>query len=142
MLVFYLKSKRKDLFIEKMLSDIFEYPQTQVKELLSEEDCLIRYENRVLDNISEFCVELIVYIQEEKQLNNIRLDNNIILGMQISNYIDEEVITNYQGNEPYQWLLIKGNHFFLVEEIDQDNNGISLENDRIEVFDIDYGFNL
>jgi hypothetical protein len=142
MLVFYLKSKREDLFIEKMISDIFGYQQSQVKGLLSEEDCLIRYENRVLDNISEFCVDLVVYIQDEKQLNDIRLDNNIILGIQISNYIDEDVITNYQENEPYQWLLIKGNHFFLVEETNQDSNGINLENDRIGVFDIDFGFNL
>lgn len=119
-----------------MLSDIFEYQQTQVKELLSEEDCLIRYENRVLDNTSEFCVELIVYIQDENQLNDIRLDNNIILGIQISNYIDEDVITNYKENEPYQWLLLRRNHFFLVEEVAQESYGINLENDRIEVFNI------
>ncbi|MCX8534667.1 hypothetical protein [Chryseobacterium luquanense] len=136
MLVFYLRSKREDLFIEKMLSDIFEYQQTQVKELLSEEDCLIRYENRVLDNTSEFYVELIVYIQDENKLNDIRLDDNIILGIQISNYIDEDVITNYKENEPYQWLLLRGNHFFLVEEVAQESYGINFENDRIEVFNI------
>lgn len=142
MLVFYLKSKREDLFIQKMLCDIFEYKQGQVKELLSEEDCLIRYENRVLDNISEFFVELVVYIQDDKQLHDMKLNNNIILGLKISNYINEDIITNYQKKEPYQWLLIKRNRFFLVEEIDQDSNGISLENDGIEVFDIDFGSNL
>ncbi len=141
MLVFYLRKKRENLFIEKMLGDIFEYPQEQVKELLSEEDCLIRYENRVLDNISEFCVELIVYIQNEKQLNDMQLDNNIMLGIKIANYIDEDVLTKYKENEPYQWLLLKDNHFFLVEEIDQDSYGISLEGERIEISDIDYDLN-
>lgn len=142
MLVFYLKSKRKDSFIEKMLSDIFEYKQEQVKKLLSEDDCLIRYENRILDNVSEFFVELVVYIQDDKLLNDIKLNNNIVLGLKISNYINEDVITDYQKNNPYQWLLIKKNRFFLVEEIDQDSNGIILENDGIEVFDIDSDSNL
>ncbi|SIT09058.1 hypothetical protein SAMN05421796_11332 [Chryseobacterium piscicola] len=136
MLVFYLKSKRRDLYLEKMLSDIFGYKEAQVKELLSEEDCLIRYENRVLDNISEFNVELIVYIQDENQLNDVRLDNNITLGILIANYLNEEVITDYKKSEPYQWLLLRENRFFLVEEIAQQNNGICLENNRIEIFDI------
>lgn len=125
-----------------MLSDIFEYKQEQVKKLLSEDDCLIRYENRILDNISEFSVELVVYIQDDKLLNDIKLNNNIVLGLKISNYINEDVITDYQKNNPYQWLLIKKNRFFLVEEIDQDSNGIILENDGIEVFDIDSDSNL
>lgn len=143
MLVFYLKNRKEDLFIEKMLSDIFEYDQVQVKELLNEGDCLIRYENRVLDNISEFRVELVVYIQNESQLNDRKLNNNFFLGLKIANYINEGVIISYAGHDPYLWLLIKENHFFLVEEIAQDSNGISLmENNRIEISNIDFGLTI
>ncbi|HBV16498.1 hypothetical protein [Chryseobacterium carnipullorum] len=112
MLVFYLKKEKEDTYIKKMLSVIFKCRDTEVRELLSDCDSLVKFENRPLDNISEFCVELIIYIHGKDKLSDINLSNNYFLGCKISEYINEDLIVHYENGDAYQWILIKENRFF------------------------------
>ncbi|MBT2623521.1 hypothetical protein [Chryseobacterium sp. ISL-6] len=127
----YLIGKKEDISITRMLSNIFKLNEEFVGDLLDDGDFKIRFENRILDNTSEFCTELNVYTKDE-----IIISANIFLfGIEVSEYLDEEVIVGFNGGDPYQWILIKDNLFFLIdEEISDENYGINVhKSTKIEI---------
>lgn len=133
----YLKRKKTDHYIVELLKEIFNCEIKQISRLIDEEKSLIKFENRVLDDISEFQVELNIYCIDVKRARELQLNNNIFLGIAISKSINEDIIVNDENicDDPYQWILIRQNNLFLVEEDDnEDNNGITLnQNSIIEI---------
>lgn len=82
-------------------------------------------------------MELNIYCIDERRVSKLELNNNVSLGIAISKSINEDIVVNDENicDNPYQWILIKQNSLFLVEEDDnEDNNGITLnQNNRIEI---------
>ncbi|MEF9479086.1 hypothetical protein OWR28_16365 [Chryseobacterium sp. 1B4] len=78
-----------------------------------------------------------IYCIDEGRARELKLNNNVSVGIAISNKIHEDVVVNDNiiCDEPYQWILIKQNSLFLVEEDDiEDSNGITLnQNNRVEI---------
>ncbi|MBL3550541.1 hypothetical protein J2787_000869 [Chryseobacterium rhizosphaerae] len=133
----YLKRKKTDHYIVELLKEIFNCDIKDISNLTDEEKSLIKFENRILDDISEFQVELNIYCIDERRVKDLKLNNNVSLGIAISKNINEDIAVNDENicDNPYQWILIKQNSLFLVEEEDnEDNNGITLnQNNRIEI---------
>lgn len=133
----YLKRKKTDHYIVELLKEIFNCDIKDISNLIDEEKSLIKFENRILDDISEFQVELNIYCIDERRVKDLKLNNNVSLGIAISKNINEDIAVNDENicDNPYQWILIKQNRLFLVEEEDnEDNNGITLnQNNRIEI---------
>lgn len=131
MYVCYLKGKRNDIFIIKMLSSIFKCEKEAIGSLLDDREVEIKFENRLLDETSEFCTELCVYSKDE----NIIFSNDFLFGIQASKYLDEEVIVSIKGDDPYIYILIKDDLFFQVDEdIIEENYGISIqESSKMEI---------
>ncbi|MGI9580037.1 hypothetical protein ACR1PO_02380 [Chryseobacterium sp. RRHN12] len=133
----YLRRKRSDNYIIKLLKEIFNYDIKEISNLMDDKKSLIKFENRILDDISEFQVELNIYCIDEGRARELKLNNNVSVGIAISNKIHEDVVVNDNiiCDEPYQWILIKQNSLFLVEEDDiEDSNGITLnQNNRVEI---------
>ncbi|MCX8526493.1 hypothetical protein OF897_21500 [Chryseobacterium formosus] len=120
----YLKGVKQDKLIINLLAKIFRCNKETITDLLENETTQIKFENRVLDNVSEFQTELNVYIDGD--IKTVFL-NNLLFGIEISKHLGEEVIVNSNFNDPYQWILIKNDLFFLVDEIDNDTYGISIK---------------
>ncbi|PQA96794.1 hypothetical protein B0A69_01615 [Chryseobacterium shigense] len=132
----YLKKKKTDHYIVELLKEIFNCDIKEISNLIDEEKSLIKFENRILDDISEFQVELNIYCIDERRVEELKFNNNISLGIAISKNINEDIAVNDENicDNPYQWILIKQNSLFLVEEEEDDNNGITLnQNNRIEI---------
>ncbi len=133
----YLKRKKTDHYIVELLKEIFNCDIKEISNLIDEEKSLIKFENRILDDVSEFQVELNIYCIDERRIKELKFNNNVSLGIAISKSINEDIAVNDENicDNPYQWILIKQNRLFLVEEDDnEDNNGITLNpNNRIEI---------
>lgn len=123
--------KKGDINITRMLSNIFKLNEEFIGDLLNDGDLKIRFENRILDDTSEFCTELNVYNNDE----NIVFSNNFLFGIQVSKYLDEEVVVGINDDAPYQWIFIKKDWFFLIdEEISDENYGINIkQSHKIEI---------
>jgi len=120
----YLKEKKEDTQIIRMLYDVFKCKKELIGNLLDTKKNDIRFENRLLDHVSEFRTELNVYVNDN--INKVAFDTNFLFGNEVSKYLDEEIIVGSQNDDPYEWILIKNNLFFIVEEIDDENFGITL----------------
>ncbi len=135
-LICYLKRKKTDHYIIELLTEIFNSTENEISTILNEEKSMIKFENRILDDISEFQTELNIYCVDEKIVKELKL-NNISLGIAISKSINEDIIVSDENvcDDPYQWILIKQDKLFLVEEDDtKDNNGITLNrNNKTEI---------
>lgn len=133
----YLKRKKTDHYIVELLKEIFNCDIKEISNLIDEEKSLIKFENRILDDVSEFQVELNIYCIDERRIKELKFNNNVSLGIAISKSINEDIAVNDENicDNPYRWILIKQNSLFLVEEDDnEDNNGITLNpNNRIEI---------
>jgi hypothetical protein len=121
----------KNEFIVEMVSDIFDYRKEEVGELGSKRIHAIRFENRLLDRFSDFQTEINIYADDINRAIVLGLGNNLLLGIKISTYLNEEIIIGNLPND--QWFLIKGDHIFLVEEESQENYGINLMIKRSEI---------
>ncbi|WP_333597399.1 hypothetical protein [Chryseobacterium flavum] len=121
----YLKGKKEDAQIIKMLYDIFKCEKELIGNLFDTQKNEIRFENRLLDDVSEFCTELNVYVDDN--INKVTFKNNFLFGNEVSKYFDEEIIIGSRNDDPYEWILIKNNLFFIVEEVDDENPGITLQ---------------
>lgn len=106
----YLKGVKQDKLIINLLAKIFRCNEETITDLLENETTQIKFENKVLDNVSEFQTELNVYIDGD--IKTVFL-NNLLFGIEISKHLGEEVIVNSNFNDPYQWILIKNDLFFL-----------------------------
>lgn len=133
--VCYLKKKMSNDYLVKMLSDIFEYKETSISELLNGVGHYdLRFENRQLDDVSEFKTELNVYILDKRKILNLELYNNLLFGRKVAIYIKDEILINDESDDPYQWILVKEGEIFLVEEEYKDNEGINLiSSNRLEL---------
>ncbi len=132
----YLKRKKSNHYIIELLKEIFNCEIEDISNLLDEKQSLIKFENRILDDVSEFKMELNIYCIDESRTRELKLNNNISLGIAISKSINEVVVVNEDNIciNPYQWILIRQNKLFLVEEDDNDNNGITLnQNNQIDI---------
>lgn len=135
-LICYLKRKKTDHYIIELLKEIFNSTENDISTISNEEKSIIKFENRILDDISEFQTELNIYCLDEKRVKELKF-NNISLGIAISKSINEDIIVSDENvcDDPYQWILIKQDKLFLVEEDDtEDNNGITLSrNNKTEI---------
>jgi len=137
-LVCYLKREKTNEYIIDLLCNIFKVNRNEITSLLNEKESLIKFESRVLDNISEFGFELNIFIRDDKKVNDFQLKSNVLLGVAISNNILEEVVVSDKKYiDPDQWILIDHHKLFLVEEEDTSNSyGISLnKNNKTEITD-------
>ncbi|WP_265130978.1 hypothetical protein [Chryseobacterium oranimense] len=121
----YLKGKKEDSQIIKMLYDVFKCEKELIGNLFDTQKNDIRFENRLLDDVSEFCTELNVYVDDN--INKVTFNNNFLFGYEVSKYFDEDIIIGSRNDDPYEWILIKNNLFFIVEEVDDENSGITLQ---------------
>lgn len=128
----YLRENKKDIHLIQMLSNIFQCEEELIGNLLNTYNFKIKFENRLLDNVSEFCTELNVYV--DNNTNSIVFFNNFLFGFEVSKYLNEDILVSNQGDDPYQWILISNNQFYIVEEIDNENYGIDLqESNRVKI---------
>lgn len=128
-----MKGKKSNRYLIEMLSCIFKYKLEEVGDFLSDGTYYLKFENRLLDEASEFCTELNVYIPDKERVLKTELYNNLLFGVKVSEYIGDEVLVNDESDDPYQWVLIKGKQLFLVEEVDDDNEGITLMSTKLEL---------
>jgi hypothetical protein len=120
----YLKGKKENKEITSLLSSVFECANKLIGDLFSYEDFEIRFENRLLDEFSEFNTELNVYM--DKPVNKLFADN-FLFGLEVSNVLNEEILVSIKNDNPYEWILIRDRLFFTVEETGGDYNGITLD---------------
>lgn len=120
----YLKGKKENNEITSLLSSVFECGNKIIGDLFSYEDFEIRFENRLLDDFSEFNTELNVYM--DKPVNKLFADN-FLFGLEVSNVLNEEILVSIKNDNPYEWILIRDRLSFIVEETDDDYNGITLD---------------
>jgi len=130
----YLKGKKENIHLIKILSDIFKCKKEFIGDLLDSKNFAIRFENRLLDNISEFSTELNVYLDDT--INKAAINNNFVFGIELSKYLDEEIVVSGCTDDPCQWILIQNNLFFITEGADDENFGITLH--RYENIEISY----
>ncbi|WPO84293.1 hypothetical protein SD427_08145 [Chryseobacterium sp. JJR-5R] len=130
----YLKGKKENIHLIKILSDIFKCRDEFIGDLLGSKNFAIRFENRLLDNISEFCTELNIYIDDT--IKKVAITNNFLFGIELSKYLNEEIVISTHSDDPCQWILIQNNSFFIAEEADDENFGITLQ--RSENIEISY----
>lgn len=135
-LICYLKRKKTDRYIIELLKEIFNSTENDISTISNKEKSIIKFENRILDDISEFQTELNIYCIDEKRVKELKF-NNISLGIAISKSINEDIIVSDENvcDDPYKWILIQQDKLFLVEEDDsEDNNGITLSrNNKTEI---------
>jgi len=127
----YLRENKKDIHLIQMLSNIFQCEEELIGNLLNTYNFKIKFENRLLDNVSEFCTELNVYV--DNNTNSIVFFNNFLFGFEVSKYLNEDILVSNQGADPYQWILVSNNQFYIVEEIDNENYGIDLQESRVKI---------
>ncbi|MDN4012266.1 hypothetical protein QX233_07345 [Chryseobacterium gambrini] len=127
----YLRENKKDIHLIQMLSNIFQCEEELIGNLLNTYNFKIKFENRLLDNVSEFCTELNVYV--DNNTNSIVFFNNFLFGFEVSKYLNEDILVSNQGDDPYQWILVSNNQFYIVEEIDNENYGIDLQESRVKI---------
>ncbi|WP_027386476.1 hypothetical protein [Chryseobacterium gregarium] len=124
----YLKGKKENIHLIKILSNIFKCKKEFIGNLLDSENFEIRFENRLLDDISEFSTELNVYLNDT--VNKTVISNNFLFGIELSRYLNEEIIVSTNRDDPYQWILIRNNSFFLAEEAEDESFGITLQRSK------------
>lgn len=136
----YLKGKKENIDIISLLSNILNCKKELIGDFFEYGDFKIRFENRFLDDRSEFNTELNVYINEHISKS---FSNNCSFGLEASRFLNEEILVNTKNDYSYEWILINNNLCFIVEETDGDHNGITLEkstnirisgNEAIEIF--------
>ncbi len=124
--VCYLQNNIKDSYLADILSHVFKCKKCDIGELLEDGDFKIRYENRSLDEESEFNNELNVYVDSKEKILELSIYNNLLFGIKFFNSVNESVLVNDESDNPYQWISIKQEGIFLVEECDSDEVGINL----------------
>ncbi|MDN4011254.1 MULTISPECIES: hypothetical protein [Chryseobacterium] len=134
----YVKYDKEDAEVIEMLSNVFNYKKEQIGNLFDQKDFEITFENRILDEISEFCTELNVYIPNN-EITAI-YPNNFLFGYQVSKYLNQQVLVSvsFENNDPYQYILIENDLFFIVDEVIDDNSddkyGITVQkNTKIKI---------
>ena len=132
-LVGYLKEKKQSTHIKKILSSIFECKVDSIGKLLSDTgEFDVFFENNKIDNTSNFCVEINIYIHN-KELEKI-FPNDFLFASKLSELLNEEVIISFENDDPYVWILIKNNSFFIVEEdLTFESYGINLLDNKDEI---------
>ncbi len=121
----YLKKSEGNAHITQMLSNIFKCDEEYISDLLNPENFEIRFENRILDNVSEFYVELNVYLNDDNNITTV-FGCNFLFGIEVSKYLNEEVLVSSRNDDSYEWILIGDSSFFIAEEKDNDVPGITL----------------
>ncbi|MDN4031025.1 hypothetical protein [Chryseobacterium gambrini] len=134
----YVKYDKEDAEVIEMLSNVFNYKKEQIGNLFDQKDFEITFENRILDEISEFCTELNVYIPNN-EITAI-YPNKFLFGYQVSKYLNQQVLVSvsFENNDPYQYILIENDLFFIVDEVIDDNSddkyGITVQkNTKIKI---------
>lgn len=124
----YLKEKLSIEEIKDLISNLFELERNRICEFLSEKECLIRFEYNVLDENfeSDYNIELNLYCNEKSLLLNTQIYNNLILAFKVASLIAVRVLVNDESDDPYQWLEVIAEKLYLVEELDNDSDGINL----------------
>lgn len=130
--VYFLKEKISSKCIKKMLCGVLEYEIDDVGELLSDGNFLVRYEIRILDHIADFFIELNIYLHDKEKIFQLELYNDLLFGIRLLRYMKvKQLIIDDLSSDPFQWILIDNKSFFLVEEVDDDKNGITINSKNI-----------
>lgn len=125
--VFFLKAYLDNDAIIKLLGNLFCLKAEEIGELNeSDKKISLRFEMRILDNVSDFKFELSVYCDSLDLILNNGFYNNLILGVEISSILKREILINDESDDPYQWILINGKCIYLVESKDNNQPGITL----------------
>lgn len=114
----YFKSKKiTESVLVNSLSIVFNISSCQIGELIDDGDLLIRYEIIDLDSSGKgFFRELNIYVEKSILIKS-HINNNLLLVLELTNVIQEDIIINDESNDPYQYLLVNSKRqVFLVED--------------------------
>lgn len=125
--VCYFEKEIEDSLLRQKLSEFFIIDLDKVGYLLEEKECLVRYENERLDNFSKFRFELNIYVNSNEILLKKGIRNIIEYGIALSHFFKSKILIHDLTDDPYQWLLIEEMSVYLVEETDDDYDGISIK---------------
>ncbi len=122
-----------------MLSHILLYREDEIGEMCNEKDVdlPVRFENRLLDQKSEFNTELEIHIVDINCRRITHLYNDLLFAFKISEYLNEEVLINDASDDPYQWLLIQNQKLSLAEAVDNEYNGVTILRSKIQELSIE-----
>ena len=125
--VCYFEVEIEDSLLRQKLSEFFIIDLDKVGYLLEEKECLVRYENETLDNFSKFRFELNIYVSSNEILLKKGLCNIVEYGIALSIFFQNKILIHDLTDDPYQWLLIEKKSVYLVEETDNDYDGVTIK---------------
>lgn len=112
--------------VAELVANILEVEKQDVAQFLESSDCNIYYEDSVLNDNAEFSWMLTVYVNDEEKIRAQKLYNPLLFGLTVSRCLDTEVLINAHCVDPYLWILVEQGKIYLVDEIDEDNDGVNL----------------
>lgn len=132
-----LKKGIKGVDIAQLVAAVLQVEKQDVAQLLYDSDCNIYYEYKVLDDEAAFSWILSVYVNDEEKIKAQKLYNPLLFGLMISKYLDAEVLINAHCVDPYLWILVEHGKIYLVDEVDEDDDGVNLHKDIKKELSID-----
>jgi hypothetical protein len=111
----------KDFLDEKIITDVLSSIYLVDKYLINKLDTyndlsIINFEFTKYDDVSDFNIQLEIFLNEETILNS-EIYNNLILSIKLVDKLQINILINDESDDPYQWLLLtKNKKLFLIEQ--------------------------
>ncbi len=124
--VCYFKKQKTEESIKNILGKIYKTNQNNIKKLEDYDDkAIINFQFTKFGNDSDFNYQLEIFVSNDLIIS-LGIFNNLILAIHLNKILEEEILINDESDDPYQWLLIKNNKLYLVEEYEDLQQGINL----------------
>lgn len=140
--VFFLKSKIPKKELKKLISTIYLIEKSKINLLEKyDENAIINYQITKIASDSDFNYQFEIFISNDLIISS-GVFNNLILAIKLNKILRKEVLINDESDNPYQWLLINNENLYLVEEEENQKQGIYIFYEKSIELDISKGIAL